>query len=79
MKKIKILINMIYPCLLSLFLAYSNTVDINHNNFGFFYWPNILEILARVFFVLFVCGLVAYFVTLVMDLVKFIKNKKGNK
>ncbi len=78
MKKIKILINMIYPCLLSVFLAYSDVLN-TRNDFLTYFWPNVLEILAIVFFVLFVCGLVAYFVTLVMDLVKFIKDKKGNK
>lgn len=73
---------MIYPCLLSVFLAYSDLVNINIHKDDFwlaYYWPDVLQSLAIVFFVLFLCGLVAYAVTLVMDLVKYIKSKKNNK
>ncbi len=73
MKKIKILLSMIYPYLILTYLMFSDTVKISSE------WDFMLSLTQVILFVMFLSGLVAFFVCLIKDFVQWCKAKKETK
>lgn len=70
MRKIKILLSMIYPLLILMYLFFSDTVTITDG------WDLGVILLSIVLFAMFFGGLVAFIVCLVKDFIKWIKSRK---